>query len=112
MYTGNCLAQQLRDRQNRDREAALIRQRNTVRYDQFLDRRLALLTVGLLAVDPFLIGHSSLLHTDALLATFSLLALAAALNGLREPRRVVWWALSGLFTGLTLLTKKALGELS
>jgi 4-amino-4-deoxy-L-arabinose transferase-like glycosyltransferase len=72
---------------------------------RIFDHRLALLAVGLLAFDPFLIGHSGLLHTDALLATFTLLALVAALNGLREPRRSVWWALSGLFTGLALLTK-------
>jgi hypothetical protein len=72
---------------------------------RLFDRRVALLTVGLLACDPFLIGHSGLLHTDALLATFSLLALATALCGLREPRRAIWPALSGLFTGLALLTK-------
>jgi len=72
---------------------------------QLFDRRAALLTVGLLAFDPFLVGHSGLLHTDGLLATFSLLALATALRGLREPRLAVWWALSGLFTGLALLTK-------
>jgi len=72
---------------------------------RLLDRRTALLTVGLLACDPFLIGHSGLLHTDALLATFSLLTLAAALNGWREPHRATWWLLSGLFTGLALLTK-------
>jgi len=69
------------------------------------DRRTALLTVGLLAIDPFLIGHSGLLHTDALLATFILLALATALRGLQQPRHVVWPALSGTFTGLALLTK-------
>ncbi len=72
---------------------------------RLFDRRVALLTVGLLTFDPFIIGHSGLLHTDALLTTFSLLALATGLNGLREPRRVVWWALSGLFTGLAMLTK-------
>jgi 4-amino-4-deoxy-L-arabinose transferase-like glycosyltransferase len=72
---------------------------------RLFDRRVALLAVGLLAFDPFLTGHSGLLHTDALLATFSLLALVATLNGLREPRRAIWWALSGLFTGLALLTK-------
>jgi 4-amino-4-deoxy-L-arabinose transferase-like glycosyltransferase len=72
---------------------------------RIFDRRLALLAVGLLAFDPFLIGHSGLLHTDALLATFTLLALVTALNGLHEPRRAIWWALSGLFTGLALLTK-------
>jgi hypothetical protein len=72
---------------------------------RLFDQRVALLTVGLLACDPFLTGHSGLLHTDALLATFSLLALATALCGLREPRRAIWSALSGLLTGLALLTK-------
>lgn len=72
---------------------------------RLFDRRVALVTVGLLAFDPFLAGHSGLLHTDAPLATFSLLALATALNGQREPRRAVWWAFTGIFTGLSLLTK-------
>jgi hypothetical protein len=72
---------------------------------RLFDRRVALVTVGLLAFDPFLAGHSGLLHTDAPLATFCLLALTAALNGRREPRRAVWWAFTGLFTGLSLLTK-------
>ncbi|MDY6877646.1 MAG: glycosyltransferase family 39 protein [Chloroflexota bacterium] len=72
---------------------------------RIFDQRVSLISVGLLAFDPFLIGHSGLLHTDALLATFSLLALVAALNGLREPHRAIWWAVSGLFTGLAVLTK-------
>ncbi|MGD9002641.1 MAG: glycosyltransferase family 39 protein, partial [Anaerolineae bacterium] len=72
---------------------------------QSFQRRVALLTVGLLALDPFLIGHSGLLHTDALLATFTLLALVAALSALQRPRQTAWWALAGLFTGLALLTK-------
>jgi 4-amino-4-deoxy-L-arabinose transferase-like glycosyltransferase len=69
------------------------------------DRRVALLTVGLLALDPFVAGHSGLLHTDGLVSTFAILALTAALNGLREPRRAVWWPLAGFFVGLALLSK-------
>ncbi|HID88176.1 MAG TPA: glycosyltransferase family 39 protein [Anaerolineae bacterium] len=69
------------------------------------DCRVALLATGLLAFDPFLVGHSGLLHTDALLATFGLLALLSAFNGLRKSRQVLWWALSGFFAGLALLTK-------
>lgn len=72
---------------------------------RLFDQRVALLAVGLLAFDPFLTGHSGLLHTDALVAIFCLLALATALNGLREPRRAAWWACAGFFTGLALLTK-------
>ncbi len=77
------------------------------------DRRVALLAIGLLAFDPLLIGYSGLLHTDALLAVFSLLTLVSALNGLkttshRGERRyadIAWWFLAGLFGGLSLLTK-------
>ena len=72
---------------------------------RLLGRRTALVATGLLAFDPFLVGHSALLHTDALLATFSLLALLAALNGLRAARPARWWGLSGLCAGLALLTK-------
>ena len=49
--------------------------------------------------------HSGLLHTDGLVSTFAILALTAALNGLREPRRAVWWPLTGFFVGLALLSK-------
>lgn len=68
-------------------------------------RRAALALTMLLACDPFLIGHSGLLHTDALLTTFIFLALGAGLNGLSEPRHLLWWPLAGLFTGLAVLTK-------
>ncbi|MGD1992921.1 MAG: glycosyltransferase family 39 protein [Anaerolineae bacterium] len=68
-------------------------------------RRAGLLGLGLLTFDPFLVGHSGLLHTDALLTTFSLLAILAAFSGLRARRPAPWWALAGLFAGLALLTK-------
>lgn len=73
--------------------------------NRLFGRWVGLVALGLLAFDPFLVGHSGLLHTDALLATFSLLALLAAFNGLRARQRAPWWALSGLFAGLALLTK-------
>jgi 4-amino-4-deoxy-L-arabinose transferase-like glycosyltransferase len=78
---------------------------------RLLDRKLALLSLGLLVFDPFLVGHAGLLHTDALLAVFSLLTLLFALNGLHEPRRVVWWSLAGFSAGLSLLTKTPGGVL-
>lgn len=70
-----------------------------------LDQTVALLVVGLVAFDPFLVGHSGLMHTDALLATFCLLTIALILNGLREPERLGWWGLAGLLSGLAVLTK-------
>lgn len=72
---------------------------------RLIDRRGAALMVGLLALDPFLIGHSGLLHTDALLATFSALTLVTALIALREPEQRGWWLLCGALAGLSLLTK-------
>jgi hypothetical protein len=72
---------------------------------RLFDRRVTVVTVGLLALDPFLIGHSGLLHTDALLSTFGFLTLVSALNGLRSPRWALWWPLTGMFAGLALLTK-------
>ena len=67
--------------------------------------RAALLMTGLLAFDPLLVGHSGLLHTDALLSTFVLLALLAAFNGLDGPRPALWWGLAGLFSALATLSK-------
>ena len=73
---------------------------------RLFDRRVALLTVGLLAFDPFLIGHSGLLHTDALLATCSCLSLVCLLAAARGGSRSWAWSLaSGAMAGLALLTK-------
>lgn len=72
---------------------------------RLFERPVALVALGLLAFEPFLVGHSGLLHTDALLSTFSLLTLLAAFNGLRSRQPAPWWALAGLCAGLALLTK-------
>ena len=73
---------------------------------RLFDRRVALLTVGLLACDPFLIGHSGLLHTDALLATFFALSILCLLAAARDGPRWWGWALAGgAAAGLALLTK-------
>ena len=84
-------------------------------------RRAAVVTGVLLAVEPYVVGHSSLLHTDALVAPFGMVGVAAlgvALWGRRpDPadgtapgrRRATarWWvlALAGAASGLCLLTK-------
>jgi 4-amino-4-deoxy-L-arabinose transferase-like glycosyltransferase len=73
---------------------------------RLLDRRAALLAVGLLAFDPFLIGHSGLLHTDALQAIFVSLSIVCLLAAKRGGRR--WWAWglgSGATAGMAVLTK-------
>lgn len=68
------------------------------------DRTIALVAMGLLALDPLLIGHSGLLHTDALRATFTIVTVVTALNGLHRPRQVAWWPVAGVFAGLAFLT--------
>ena len=70
------------------------------------DWRIAGVTLGLLAFDPFLVGHSGLLHTDALLATYCGISVLCLLAAVRAERRSWAWSLtSGAAGGLALLTK-------
>lgn len=66
----------------------------------------ALLAAILWAADPFMIGYSRLLHTDALLATFAMLSVLAACcywyAGARQPMMLI---LSGVCAGLAILSK-------
>ena len=60
----------------------------------------------LLALDPFLVGLSGLFHVDGLSATFATLALLALAVGLTgRGRLVLWLGLSGVMTGLAVLSK-------
>jgi hypothetical protein len=78
----------------------------------FLARRLfaspegdvALLSVLLLALDPFMLGYSRLMHIEMPLALLMLLAVMAWLLWLRGGQRN-WLLLTGLFSGLAILTK-------
>lgn len=78
----------------------------------------AALAALLWALDPFVIGYSRLLHTDALAASFATVSLLAALVCFRVissstpaqssgARRPAWLliALSGVFAGLATLSK-------
>ena len=83
---------------------------------RLLEPGVALLAVGLLALDSFLVGHGGLLHTDGLLATFSTLSVLSLLIALRDETRAATrsgaWALaSGVFGALALLTKSLAGYL-
>ncbi len=69
-----------------------------------LGRGPALIGVGLLALDPYSLAYSRLLHIAAPLALFMTLAGLAFLLWLRDTDRR-WLLLTGLFTGLALLTK-------
>ena len=67
-------------------------------------RRPALIGVVLLALDPFTLGYSRLLHIAAPLALLMTLAGLSLLLWLRDARRR-WLILTSFFTGLALLTK-------
>ncbi len=77
-------------------------------------RKTAWLAALLLALDPFLIGHSGLLHVDGLLATATTLSILTLLLTVRpaQPAPYRWAALSGLLAGLAALTKTPGGLLA
>jgi len=66
---------------------------------------LALLAALLWAADPFVIGYSKLLHTDALSGSFMTLSMLAACVTFNHDRRARWLALSGIAAGLAFLSK-------
>ena len=73
-----------------------------------IGRRAAVVAGVLLAGEPFLVGHSHLLHTDALVTMFGALAVVALAAACRDrrsgpDRRLV--VLAGVAAGVALLTK-------
>ena len=67
-------------------------------------RRVAIIGSCLLAMDPFYIAYSKVLHVDALLAAFMAVSVLFLFNYLHQDR----WSdliLSGAFAGLAFLTK-------
>ncbi|MDY7040556.1 MAG: glycosyltransferase family 39 protein [Chloroflexota bacterium] len=68
-------------------------------------RRVALVGAALLALDPFPMGLSAVLHVDALTASFATMSLLALLIGVTEAGLFPWAALSGVLAGLAVLTK-------
>lgn len=69
-----------------------------------LGRWPALIGIILLALDPYALAYSRLLHIAAPLAVLMTLAGLSCLLWLRDDRRR-WLLLTGVFTGLALLTK-------
>jgi 4-amino-4-deoxy-L-arabinose transferase-like glycosyltransferase len=69
-----------------------------------LGRWPALIGIGLLALDPYSLAYGRLLHIATSLSLFMTLAGLGCLLWLRDTHRR-WLLLTGLFTGLALLTK-------
>lgn len=71
---------------------------------KLLGRWPALIGVVMLALDPYLLGYSRLLHNEIILTLTMTLAALSLLLWLREERWR-WLLLTGVFTGLALLSK-------
>jgi hypothetical protein len=75
---------------------------------KLVGRRAAVVAGVLLAAEPFLVGHSHVLHTDAMVTMFGALAvvaLAAACRDRSSPVDRKLLVLAGVAAGLTILTK-------
>ena len=70
-----------------------------------LGRTGAFLAGLLLALDPFFLANSRIVHVDGLLASFMLLSVLSLLVYLKRPERRRFLFLSGVMAGLALLTK-------
>ncbi|MCX6784083.1 MAG: glycosyltransferase family 39 protein [candidate division WWE3 bacterium] len=71
----------------------------------FNNQRLALVTSLLLATEPWLVAHSRVYNTDALMTSFMFLSVLTLWLALLETKYIKWAVLSGVFAGLALLTK-------
>ncbi|NJN68081.1 MAG: phospholipid carrier-dependent glycosyltransferase [Chloroflexaceae bacterium] len=65
----------------------------------------AVLAALLWATDPFIIGYSRLLHVDGLMGTCATLSLLAACCFWNHSRHRGWLVVSGICTGLAVLSK-------
>ncbi|HLD25666.1 MAG TPA: hypothetical protein VJC05_01315 [Candidatus Andersenbacteria bacterium] len=68
-------------------------------------RLLPVLASALIALDPFLIGYSRVVHVDALLASLLFVATLATLVYVRLGYSERWLIVSAMLSGLALLTK-------
>lgn len=66
--------------------------------------KIALLSATLIALDPFLLAHSRLIHLDAILTSFMLLCLLSLMVFLKKPRAELL-IMAGILLGLSILTK-------
>jgi len=72
---------------------------------KLFDGRVALLSAILVALDPFYLAHSRLLHHDALETTFMTLSVLSFMVYLRQGRSFSFLIFSGLAAGLAFLSK-------
>jgi 4-amino-4-deoxy-L-arabinose transferase-like glycosyltransferase len=74
---------------------------------RLLDRRSALLAAGLLALDPFHLALSRVLHNDALVTTFMALSVLPMIGYWLHGWRRRWLWISGVMAGLAFVSKSS-----
>jgi hypothetical protein len=72
---------------------------------RLLDNRVAIVAALLLALGPFHIALSRVLHTDAIITTFMVLSVLAVIGYWFKGWRWYWLIISGFLAGLAFLTK-------
>jgi hypothetical protein len=78
---------------------------------RLIGQRAAFIAGCLLALDPFFITHSKIIHLDALMSSFMLLSVLFLVSFLGD-NKPVWLIASGAFAGLAFLTKSSSGFLA
>jgi hypothetical protein len=78
---------------------------------RLVGQRAAFAAGCLLALDPFFITHSKIIHLDALMSSFMLLSVLLLVSFLKDDKTVYLIA-SGVFAGLAFLTKSSSGFLA
>ena len=71
---------------------------------QLFNQKIALLCAIFIILDPFYLAHSRIIHTDALLASFTVLSVLSFLVYIDKRKRSAL-LLSGIYCGLSMLTK-------
>jgi hypothetical protein len=78
---------------------------------RLIGQRAAFAAGCLLALDPFFVTHSKIIHLDALMSSFMLLSVLLLVSFLRDDK-MVYLIASGVFAGLAFLTKSSSGFLA
>lgn len=73
--------------------------------EKLFNQGIALLSAILLALDPYYLAHSRVIHQDALMTSFMILSVLSFLVYLDRGRSRLYLILSGIMAGLAFLTK-------
>lgn len=72
---------------------------------KIFNSNIAILSALFVALDPFYLAHSKVIHLDAMLTTFMTLSVLSLLVHLNNPNEKRYLIFTGIFSGLAILTK-------